>query len=71
MVGARKDGGWEGGRTRRVGVRGGREGMEGGREGEREGGREAEREAGREAGRMLCRERASVEVERVEGGREG
>ena len=29
MVGARKDGGWEGGRKRRVG---GREGMEGGRD---------------------------------------
>ena len=35
MVGARKDGGWEGGRKRRVG---GREGMrEGGNEGGREG----------------------------------
>ena len=30
MVGARKDGGYEGGRKRRVGGRGGREGGEGG-----------------------------------------
>ena len=45
---------------------GGRGGM--GREGMREGGRGG-REAGREAGMMLCRERASVEEERVEGGR--
>ena len=30
---------------------------------------EGGREAGREAGMMLCRERASVEEERVEGGR--
>ena len=45
------------------GNKGGREGMEGGRE--------RGREAGREAGMMLCRERASVEEERVEGGREG
>ena len=29
MVGARKDGGWEGGRERRVGTRGGMEGGEG------------------------------------------
>ena len=43
---------------------GGREGGEG-RDGE--GGNEG----GREAGMMLCRERASVEEERVEGGREG
>ena len=45
--------------------------MEGGREGMREGGdggRDAGREAGREAGMVLCRERASVEEERVEGG---
>ena len=63
MVGARKDGGWEGGRKRRVG---GREGERGGRGGE--GGR-GWMEAGREAGMMLCRERASVEEERVEGGR--
>ena len=62
MVGARKDGGWEGGRKRRVGGREGREGRDG------EGGR-GWREAGREAGMMLCRERASVEEERVEGGR--
>ena len=34
-----------------------------------DGGRERGREAGREAGMMLCRERASVEEERVEGGR--
>ena len=71
MVGARKDGGWEGGRKRRVGWREGRDG-EGGNEGGREGGREGMeggREAGREAGMMLCRERASVEEERVEGGR--
>ena len=60
MVGARKDGGWEGGRKRRVGGRDGEGGNEGGREG---------MEAGREAGMMLCRERASVEEERVEGGR--
>ena len=90
MVGARKDGGWEGGRKRRVGGReqgeggeggegwgregmreGMMEGMEGGREGGRQGGREGGREAGREAGMMLCRQRASVEEERVEGGREG
>ena len=64
MVGARKDGGWEGGRKRRVGGREGGEGGEGGREGGR-----GWREAGREAGMMLCRERASVEEERVEGGR--
>ena len=36
-----------------------------GREGMREG-----MEGGREAGMMLCRERASVEEERVEGGNE-
>ena len=30
---------------------------------------EGGREAGREAGMMLCRERASVEEERVDGGR--
>ena len=59
MVGARKDGGWEGGRKRRVGGREGRDG-----EGGNQGGRE-----GMEAGMMLCRERASVEEERVEGGR--
>ena len=47
------------------GNEGGREGMEGGREGSWQGGREA----GREPGMMLCRERASVEEERVEGGR--
>ena len=59
MVGARKDGGWEGGRKRREGGEG-REGRGGeGRDGE----------AGRQAGMMLCRERASVEEERVEGGR--
>ena len=63
MVGARKDGGWEGGRKRRVGGTGGM-----GREGMREGG-DGGREAGREAGMMLCRERVSVEEERVEGGR--
>ena len=70
MVGARKDGGWEGGRKRRVGEREGGEGRdgEGGNEGG-DGGREGGREAGREAGMMLCRERASVEEERVEGGR--
>ena len=69
MVGARKDGGWEGGRKRRVGGREGREGRGGmGREGMREGGRGG-REAGMETGMMLCRERASVEEERVEGGR--
>ena len=32
-------------------------------------GGDGRREAGREAGMMLCRERASVEEERVEGGR--
>ena len=63
MVGASKDGGWEGGRKRREGREGGREGRGG-----NEGGR-GWREAGREAGMMLCRERASVEEERVEGGR--
>ena len=71
MVGARKDGGWEGGRKRRVGGREGRDGeggYEGGREG-MEGGMERGREAGREEGMMLCRERASVDEERVEGGR--
>ena len=68
MVGARKDGGWEGGRKRRVGWREGGEGGRDGREGR--GGRGGMgREAGREAGMMLCRERASVEEERVEGGR--
>ena len=80
MVGARKDGGWEGGRKRRVGGREGgrggrgwegwgREGMREGGRGWREGGRQGGREAGMEAGMMLCRERASVEEERVEGGR--
>ena len=54
MIGARKDGGWEGGRKRRVGGREGKEGRDG------EGGREG-MEGGREAGMMLCRERASVE----------
>ena len=68
MVGARKDGGWEGGRKRRVGGREGREGREGGGREGREG-MEGGREGGREAGMMLCRERASVEEERVEGGR--
>ena len=69
MVGARKGGGWEGGRKRRVGGREGGEGGEG-RDGEggNEGGREG-MEGGREAGMMLCMERASVEEERVEGGR--
>ena len=52
---------------RRKEEEGGREGGEGGRGGN-EGGR-GWREAGREAGMMLCRERASVEEERVEGGR--
>ena len=66
MVGPRKDGGWEGGRKRRVG---GREQGDGGRKGGREGGRQTGRQGGREAGMMLCRERASVEEERFEGGR--
>ena len=63
----------EGGKEEgRGGWEGGREGREGGRDdvGERgnEGGREG-MEGGREAGMMLCRDRASVEEERVEGGR--
>ena len=65
MVGARKDGGWEGGRKRRVGGREGGEGGEGGR-----GGMGRDGEGGREAGMMLCRERASVEEERVDEGNE-
>ena len=64
-----------GGREQGKGWRGrGGEG-EGGTEGMREAGREV-REGGREGGEgarreamMLCRERASVEEERVEGGR--
>ena len=48
--------------------RGGWEGGEGGEGRDGEGGNEGGRE-GREAGMMLCRERASVEEERVEGGR--
>ena len=61
MEGGKEEGrgGWEGRNE---------EGREGGR-GWREGGREGGRQAGREAVRMLCRERASVEEERVEGGR--
>ena len=47
-------------------MEGGREGRDG--EGGNEGG-DGGREAGREAGMMLCRERASVEEVRVEGGR--
>ena len=47
---------------RRKEEEGGREGRDG--EGGNEGG-----DGGREAGMMLCRERASVEEERVEGGR--
>ena len=59
---------------RREEEEGGREGGEGGEGwgGRNEGGREGMeggREAGREAGMMLCRERASVEEVRVEGGR--
>ena len=85
MVGARKDGGWEGGRKRRVGGREGGRGGRGGRGGEGrggmgragmregggggDGGRQGGRQGGREAGMMLCRERASVVEERVEGGR--
>ena len=70
MVGARKDGGWEGGRKRRVGGReggrggrGGRGGM--GREGMREGG-DGGREGGREGGRDDV-----MQGESVSGGREG
>ena len=47
MVGARKDGGWEGGRKRRVGGREGRDG-----EGGNEGGGRGWREAGRQGGRQ-------------------
>ena len=47
---------------------GGRKQGEGGREG-RNNGREGRREGAREEAMMLCRERASVEEERVEGGR--
>ena len=54
MEGARKDGGWEEGSK----------GREGGRERVREGGRGR----AREEATMLCRERASVEEGRVEGG---
>ena len=61
MKGGKEEGrgGWEGGREGRGGM---------GREGMREGGR-GWREGEREAGMMLCRERVSVEEERVEGGR--
>ena len=68
MVGARKDGGWEGGRKRRVG---GREGGEGGKG--REGGEGRDGEGG-EAGRQGGREGGRDDVmqgESVSGGREG
>ena len=58
MVGARKDGGWEGGRKRRVGGREGREG--------RGGMGEAGNEGGREGGRDDV-----MQGESVSGGREG
>ena len=67
MVGARKDGGWEGGRKRRMGGREGRGRM--GREEMREGWREwreGEREGGREGGRDDV-----MQGESVSGGREG
>ena len=68
MVGARKDGGWEGGRKRRVGWReGGRGGM--GREGMREGGREGG-DGGRQGGREGGRDDV-MQGESVSGGREG
>ena len=71
-------GGWEGGSKGRVGTReheGGREErrqrrMEDGREGARGGWEQGNmREGGREEAMMIGRERASVEEERVEGGR--
>ena len=74
MYGGKEEarGGWEGGNKGREGGRGG-EG-EGGREammeGGNEGGREVrEGEGAREEANMLCRERASVEEEMVEGGK--
>ena len=50
-------------------MEGGKEEGRGGREGRDGRDGEGGNEAGREAGMMLCRERASVEEERVEGGR--